>query len=86
MLTYVLPKNGHRDANIPEILNETGHKRNPSVSNVYEYVYENNAIIDLSPVIYYWPFQCNASVVLYSNSQYSSDFCLSLTYCSIYLG
>ena len=38
------------------------------------------------PVIYYWPFQCDASVVVYSNCQCSSVFCLSLTYCSIYLG
>ena len=40
----------------------------------------------LSPqVIYYWPFQGDASVVVYSNCQCSSAFCLSLTYCSIYL-
>ena len=41
----------------------------------------------LSPsVIYYWPFQGDASVVVCSNFQCSSAFCLSLTYCSIYLG
>ena len=35
----------------------------------------------LSPqVIYYWPFQGDASVVVYSNCQCSSAFCLSLTY------
>ena len=37
------------------------------------------------PVIYYWPFQGDASVVVYSNCQCSSAFYLSLTYCSIYL-
>ena len=31
-------------------------------------------------------FQGDASVVGYSNCQCSSAFCLSLTYCSIYLG
>ena len=36
----------------------------------------------LSPqVIYYWPFHGVASVVVYSNCQYSSAFCLSLTFC-----
>ena len=38
------------------------------------------------PVIYYWPLQCDASVVVHSKCQCSSAFCLSLTYCSIYLG
>ena len=37
------------------------------------------------PVIYYWPFQGDASDVVYSNCQCSSAFCLALTYCSIYL-
>ena len=37
-------------------------------------------------VIYYWPFQGDASVVIYSNCQCSSVFCLSLTYCLIFLG
>ena len=35
------------------------------------------------PVIYYWPFQCDVSVVVYSNCQCSSAFSLSLTYYSI---
>ena len=39
-----------------------------------------------STIIYSWPFQGDASVVIYSNRQCSSAFCLSLTYCSIYLG
>ena len=40
----------------------------------------------LSPsVIYYWPFQGDASAVVYSIRQCPSAFCLSLTYCSIYL-
>ena len=38
------------------------------------------------PVIYYWPFQCDTSVVVYPNCQCSSALWLSLTYCSIYLG
>ena len=38
------------------------------------------------PVIYYWPFHGDASVVVYSNCQCSSAFCLSLTHCSIYVG
>ena len=46
MLTYVLPKNGHRYAIMPETLNETGHTR----IKVSEYVYENNAITDLSSI------------------------------------
>ena len=37
------------------------------------------------PVIYYWPFQCGSSVVVYSNCQCPSAFCWSLTYCSSYL-
>ena len=41
----------------------------------------------LSPtIIYSWPFQGDASVMIYSNRQCSSAFCLSLAYCSIYLG
>ena len=39
-----------------------------------------------TPIMYYWPFQGDTSVVVYSNSQCSSTFCLSLTYCSIYFG
>ena len=38
------------------------------------------------PVIYYWPFQWDASFVVYSNCHCSSAFCLSLTNCSINLG
>ena len=38
------------------------------------------------PVIYYWPFQGDAYVVVYSNCHYSSAFCLSFAYGSIYLG
>ena len=34
-------------------------------------------------VIYYWPFQGDASVVVYCNCQCLSAFCLSFTYCSI---
>ena len=37
-------------------------------------------------LIHYWPFQCDASVVVYSNRHCSSAFCLFLTYCLIYLG
>ena len=37
-------------------------------------------------VIYYWPFQGDASVLVYSNCQCSSAFYLPLTHCSIYLG
>ena len=37
------------------------------------------------PVIYYWPFQGGASVLVYFNSQCSSALCLSLTLCSFYL-
>ena len=41
-----------------------------------------------NPVNYYWPFQlwCGASVVVYSKCQCSSTVCLSLTFCSFYLG
>ena len=39
-----------------------------------------------SRVIYYWPFQGGASVVIYYNCQCSSAFYLLLTYCSFYLG
>ena len=38
------------------------------------------------PLIYYLPFQGDASVVVYSNCQCLSVFYLFLTYCSIYLG
>ena len=34
-----------------------------------------------TPEIYYRPFQGDASVMVYSNCQCSSSFCLSLTYC-----
>ena len=33
------------------------------------------------PVIYYWPFQGGASVVVYSNCQCTFAFCWSLLYC-----
>ena len=33
-----------------------------------------------TPVFYCRTFQGDSSVVVYSNCQYSSDFCLSLTY------
>ena len=39
-----------------------------------------------SLVIYYWPFQGGASVLVNSNCQCSSAFCWSLIYCSFYLG
>ena len=38
------------------------------------------------PVIYYWSFTGDASVVVYFNCQCPPSVCLSLTYCSIYLG
>ena len=37
-------------------------------------------------VIYYWPFQSDVSVVVYSNCQCSAALRLCLTYCLIYLG
>ena len=37
-------------------------------------------------VIYYWPSQCDASVVVCSDCQCSSALWLSFTYCSSYLG
>ena len=61
-----------------------------SLLNHYEY--SNSSVASgvktgLSPtVIYYCPFQGDASVVVYFNCQCSSVFCLSLTYCSICLG
>ena len=38
------------------------------------------------PGIYYWPFQSDTFVMVYSSSQCSSAFGLSLTYCSVCLG
>ena len=54
------------------------------------YMFINQSRTSLSPpsptslVIYYCPFQGDASVVVYSNLQCSSEFCLYLTYCSVY--
>ena len=37
-------------------------------------------------IVYFWPFESDTSVVVYSNCQCSPAFCLSLIYCSIYFG
>ena len=37
------------------------------------------------PIIYHWPFQGGASLVVYSYCHCSSAFCLSLSFCSSYL-
>ena len=49
------------------------------------YVYQPQHNLS-TPVMYYWPFQGGASVVVYSYCQCSFTFCLSLTLCSFYLG
>ena len=48
----------------------------------YQQLYTLQCIPDTALVR---PFQCGASVVVYSNCQYSSAFCWSFTYCSFYL-